>query len=348
MQEGEVDKNKNVLHGKFFLLIIGFAVIIIVIVGAVLVFKKQATAPESKTADIQNSPETSDVRLQNNATKDDSLQKIAPQPQAQNTNIKLSYNLPDKSILVALYGLPDVPKLGSLGEQSIDESVIIIKNLAKEYQSVSNMPIVPAFEIITTIASASPTANSDYSTEVEISKLKPWIERAKQENIYVLLDLQPGLSDFTTQAKLYQDLIKEPHVGLALDPEWRLKPGQTHMKQIGSVGAEEVNQTATWLNALVAENKLPNKVFLIHQFKLAMIENRQLLISNQTQKLNWIIQMDGLGNQQVKQETWRTIQSSLPQGIYLGWKNFIDEDKPMLTPEQTILVSPKPLYVSYQ
>ena len=31
-----------------------------------------------------------------------------------------------------------------------------------------------------------------------------------------------------------------------------------------------------------------------------------------------------------------------------GWKNFYDEDSPMLTPEQTVAIAPQPVFVSYQ
>lgn len=348
MELGEVNKSKNTIVNKFLVIIIGIVAIVLFTIGVLLIYRKKVVAPELKMSDSQNSPKLSEEKLENNITKDNHLQKITPQTQMQNTINNLSYKLPGESTLVALYGLPDLPKLGSLGEQPLDNSVARVKSLAKEYEASSSKPIVPTFEIITTVASASPTANNDYSNEIDIAKIKPWIDKAKQENIYVLLDLQPGLSDFLNQAKLYRELLLEPHVGLALDPEWRLKPGQTHMKQIGSVDASEINQTATWLDNLIKENNLPNKVFLIHQFKLAMIENRQLLVNEQTNKLNWVIQMDGLGNQQVKQETWRTIQSGLHQNIMLGWKNFIDEDKPMLSPEQTLAIEPKPVYISYQ
>ena len=38
-----------------------------------------------------------------------------------------------------------------------------------------------------------------------------------------------------------------------------------------------------------------------------------------------------------------------PAGLWWGWKNFNDEDLPMLTPEQTIdQVSPVPDLISYQ
>lgn len=258
-----------------------------------------------------------------------------------------NYNLPPDGRLVALYGSPGTPVLGSLGEQSAEESVTRIKKIAEEYQIHSQEPILPTFEIITTIAAADATDNGDYSRELSIDRIKPWIDIARENEIYVLLDLQPGLTDFTTQAKLYEEVLKEPHVGLALDPEWRLKPGQKHMKQIGSVDAGEINQTSTWLSELVEKNNLPKKVLLLHQFKNSMITDRSSLQTS-NDKINWIIQMDGLGAQSTKQETWNTIQRDLPANIFMGWKNFIDEDKPMLTPAETMQVSPKPFYISYQ
>lgn len=264
-----------------------------------------------------------------------------------------SYKLPGGQALfpnhrlVALYGTPGVPALGSLGEQDIGEATHRVKRLAEEYQNYSDEQVIPAFEIITTIASAQSTENGDYSSEISVSKLKPWVDAAREAGIYVVLDLQPGLSDFLTQAKSYEPLLKEPHVGLALDPEWRLAPGQRHMKQIGSVSADEINSTANWLADIVRANDLPQKLLLVHQFKLSMISNRET-IDTSRQELAWLLHMDGLGTQNVKLDTWRTIIDKAPIGMYFGWKNFIDEDKPMLNPEQTMQISPKPYFVSYQ
>lgn len=255
--------------------------------------------------------------------------------------------LPDHRI-VALYGTPEHAVLGSLGEQPLEAAMARIKALAAEYQAFSDEPVYPAFEIISTIAAAEPTDNGDYSREVSIEKIRPWVEAARRESIYVILDLQPGHTDFLTQAKQFEPLLREPHVGLALDPEWRLKPGQRHMKQIGSVSAAEVQQTADWLADLTHNNELPQKLFLIHQFKLAMIEGREALDTSRPE-LAWLIQMDGLGAPHVKQDTWRHITANAPAGMRFGWKNFYDEDKPVLSPEQTFTtVQPKPWYVSYQ
>ena len=69
---------------------------------------------------------------------------------------------------------------------------------------------------IATVASASAGSDGNYSNEVPVSVLKPWIDAARAAGIYVVLDLQPGRSDFLSQAKLYTALLTQPNVGLAL------------------------------------------------------------------------------------------------------------------------------------
>jgi hypothetical protein len=61
-----------------------------------------------------------------------------------------------------------------------------------------------------------------------------------------------------------------------------------------------------------------------------------------------LVHVDGSGGQAAKQSTWRTLRDGAPP-VAWGWKNFVDEDSPMLTPEQTVeQVSPLPDLVSYQ
>ena len=40
--------------------------------------------------------------------------------------------------------------------------------------------------------------------------------------------------------------------------------------------------------------------------------------------------------------------ADLPPTAATGWKNFYDEDRPTPTPAQTLAVTPRPIYVSYQ
>jgi len=248
--------------------------------------------------------------------------------------------------MVALYGAVDTPALGVLGEQPADAAIIRAKQLAAEYQPFTGQHMYPAFEIIATVAAAEPTTNGDYSREADPTTLKPWVDAAKKAGVYVVLDLQPGRSDFLSQARMYEPLLAEPHVGLALDPEWRLGPTQYHLQQVGSVGVDEVNATGTWLADLTKQHKLPQKLFLLHQFRDSMIAGREQLQSHP--ELMTVVQMDGNGSQQAKDSTWQTITTAPPAGINFGWKNFYDEDHPMLAPDATMKHVPQPWYVSYQ
>ncbi len=248
--------------------------------------------------------------------------------------------------LVALYGNPLTPNLGVLGEQGPLESVARLAPLVEAY-GADGTPTVGAFEIIATVADAKPGADGDYSAETPIADIRPWVDAAREAGVYVILDLQPGRTDFLTQAKRYAELLAEPHVGLALDPEWRLGPDQVHLRQIGSVDADEVNQVAEWLAALVEERHLPQKLFLLHQFKPSMITNRDAIET--PPQLAVVIQMDGQGPLATKYSSYRVITGNREHPRWWwGWKNFYDEDSPMATPDQVLDLDPVPVYVSFQ
>jgi hypothetical protein len=209
--------------------------------------------------------------------------------------------------------------------------------------------VVPTPSTIATVASDSPGPDGNYSTEIDPASLRPWIEAAGRAGIYVVLDLQPGRSDFLAQAQQYQSLLELPNVGLALDPEWRLGPGQLPVQQIGSVGVDEVNHVVTWLADLTRAHQLPQKLLVLHQFRLSMIQGRDRLDTSRSE-LAVLLHADGQGGQGSKQGTWQALHQDLPPGpLFWGWKNFYDEDQPMLTPEQTVSqVDPTPNLISYQ
>jgi hypothetical protein len=246
-----------------------------------------------------------------------------------------------------LYGHPGSASLGVLGEQPVEEAVERAKKTAAQYESLSDRPVVPTFEIIATIASGAAGKDGDYSAEASVEHLRPWVDVAREAGVYVLLDLQPGTTDFLTQAKRYSELLEQPHVGLALDPEWRLKPGQRHMRQIGSVDVAEVNATAAWLADLAREKNLPQKLFVVHQFRLSMISGREKLETGHDE-LAVMIHAAGNGTPGEKLATWRAVHADAPAGVSWGWKNFYDEDRPTFTPKQTYEVDPVPDLVTYQ
>lgn len=253
---------------------------------------------------------------------------------------------PDKRF-IALYGHPEYPSLGALGEQSPEESADRVIELAEMYEAHSDEEIHPAFEIIVTVASEHPGDDGNYSAESDPEQIAEYIDVAEQHDVYVVLDLQPGHADFLTQAKIYEDLLKRPNVGLALDPEWRLAEGQVHMEQIGSVSAAEINETTDWLAELTAEHDLPQKMVILHQFRQSMIRGREQ-VNTEHPELAMVLHADGHGTAQDKFATWDLLQEDLPEDMHMAWKNFYRQDDPMFSPQQTFEVEPKPWFVSYQ
>jgi len=248
---------------------------------------------------------------------------------------------------VALYGAPGAPALGVLGEQGPKETVQRAEQVAKPYRAESDELVTPAMEVIATVAAGDAGADGDYSTELPVSTLEPYVDAAHEADMPVIIDLQPGRSDFLSQAKKYESLLKKPGVWLALDPEWRLTKDQVPLKQIGSVSASEVNEVSSWLAALVKKEGLPPKALVLHQFRLSMIQDRSALRTHP--ELDMLVHVDGQGSQPDKQATWKALHQGAPEGLHWGWKNFYDEDTPMLTPAQTMQqVQPTPSLVTYQ
>lgn len=257
------------------------------------------------------------------------------------------FSLFDEKSYVALYGSPDIPALGVLGQNSLKGSITEAEKRSSKYADLTEDDVIPTFEIIATVASSSAGNDGNYSSELPAEDLKPWVEKAGEEGFYVLIDLQSGRTDFVTQAKKYEELLKMPHVGLALDAEWRLEKGQKHLEQIGSVKADEINETSAWLQELVQKNELPPKMLVLHQFSLTMIKNRSDITVDYPE-IDVVLHADGQGTQAAKTDTWDALHDNAPDVAAWGWKNFLKEDHPVLSPKKTYAVTPRPLLVTYQ
>lgn len=248
--------------------------------------------------------------------------------------------------MVALYGHPSGPALGILGEMPPAEAAAEAKRRAEEYQAHSTEPVLPAFELIATVATSAAGPDGDYSNETAPEDLVPYIDAITQAGGYAFLDLQPGRASLLEQAKLYEDLLARPNVGLALDPEWKLGPNDKPMDDVGHVDAAEINEVSAWLAKLTRDKGLPQKPLVIHQFQTQMIRDRHTLEFHD--ELAMVIHADGHGTLEEKLMTWDKVRENLDPRIHLAWKNFHDEDTPMLDPEQTMGVAPRPWLVTYQ
>ena len=255
---------------------------------------------------------------------------------------------PDRRI-IAYYGNPLTGRLGILGETTAERAIERVTERAALYNAEGLPPALPGFEIIVTVASNEEGDDGNYSREMDPEVVRPWIDAAMANDVAVILDLQPGRTDFLTQAKIYEEFLRLPNVGLALDPEWRLKPDQRHLRQIGRVGADEINEVVDYLTTLVHEETLPQKILILHQFNTQMLPERELV--NTPPEVAVVIHVDGQGPLFAKYGTWDAMLEAPigpNQDLFWAWKNFIDEDFPTASPGQVNRVEPLPVIVTYQ
>jgi hypothetical protein len=248
---------------------------------------------------------------------------------------------------VALYGHPGTPSLGALGQQDLAASIARAERVAATYRGRVAGPVIPTFEIIATVAQGGPGADGSYSARTPVAALRPWVEAATAAGMYVILDLQPGRASLLDQANAYVDLLRLPNVGLAIDPEWKLAPGQLPLQRIGGVDADEVNGVISWLSRLTAANRLPQKLLVLHQFQLSMLRDEHRIVTDD-EHVAVLIHMDGQGSPPAKNHTWTSVVAAAPPGVFFGWKNFFAKDRPMLDQPATLARTPVPVMISYQ
>lgn len=252
--------------------------------------------------------------------------------------------LPDRR-LVAFYGSHFSPALGVLGEQPPEDVGPRLEEQVAPYRELSQRPVMPAFDLIATIATAHPGNDGQYRSRSSDEEIQRWLDAARALDAYLILDLQPGRSDFLTEAQVYERFLREPDVGLALDPEWRVGPGEAPGGgHVGSVDAAEINAVSQWLAEIVVEEQLPEKLLIIHNFRVDMVTNRDAVVARDG--LATMFHMDGQGGRGVKLESYRILAQQPP--FYNGFKVFYDEDPNFFQPAEVMDLDPVPILVSYQ
>jgi hypothetical protein len=246
-------------------------------------------------------------------------------------------------MLVAYYGTAGTGSLGVLGEDEPDAITRRLRAAAKPF-GTEQRPVQIVYELIVTVADGGPGPDGDYSHDISKDKVAAYIEAAHRNKALLVLDLQPGRSDFLTVAKRWKWALRDPWVGLALDPEWRMGPRQVPAQVIGSVGAVEVNRVSRWLRWLRNSNDLPEKIFMLHSFRTTMIRSIDRVIKRQD--LAMVEHVDGFGTQAQKLATYHAV--ARPKWFHLGFKLFYDEDIRRMNAKQVKAIRPVVEFVSFQ
>jgi hypothetical protein len=246
-------------------------------------------------------------------------------------------------MLVAYYGTAGTGSLGVLGEATPDRIMPRLVRAVAPFKR-AGVPAQPVFELISTVVHSGAGKDGDYNADIKRSEVQRYIDAAHRNGVLVILDLQPGRADFLEVAKRWEWALKDPWVGLALDPEWRMGPHQVPARVIGSVSAAEVNRVSAWLEDLTVREGLPQKVFMLHQFRTSMIRGIGTVLPRP--HLAMVQHVDGYGPPRAKLSTFHVVARA--RQFSLGFKLFYDEDVPRMTAAQVLRIRPRVSFVSFQ
>jgi len=245
--------------------------------------------------------------------------------------------------VVAFYGAPQDPQLGTLGIGAPREAGDRLLRQARPYARASR-PVLPAMELIAVVAAGSPGDGGRYSLRLPNSVIRRYLRAARRIHALLVLDIQPGRSDFFTEATRLRRWLELPDVGLALDPEWRVGPGEVPAQVIGHVGAREVNATTAWLAQLVARRHLPEKLLIVHHFTDGMVPVERL---QPRRGLAYVLNADGFGSDAVKIAKYKRFVRRAA-GFRRGFKLFYHEDVHTMAPARVMRLRPRPDAVVYE
>lgn len=246
--------------------------------------------------------------------------------------------------VVAFYGSPLSDELGALGIGDPRQASRRLVRQAEPYTRKTR-PVLPALELIATLATAAPGPNGKHRQRLPDSVIRRYLKAARAAKALLVLDVQPGREDFFTEVTRLKKWLREPDVGLALDPEWRVGPNETPGQVIGSVSSREVNAVTAWLQRLTARGRLPEKLLVIHQFTPDMIRGRERLRSRPG--LATVLNADGFGTPPQKLAKYRQF-TALPPRYHDGFKLFYREDTDLMSPRAVMRLKPRPDFVVYE
>jgi hypothetical protein len=246
--------------------------------------------------------------------------------------------------VVAYYGAPQARELGALGIGTPARAARRLARQARRYGE-PRRPVLPAFELITTIVHADPGEDGDHSERQPDRTIGRYLRAARRHDMLLILDIQPGYAPFMHEVRALRRYLEEPDVSLALDPEWSMVPPALPGQQIGSTSAATVNEVGAYLSRIVRRHRLPEKLLVVHRFTGDMIEDENALRRYPGVALT--VNVDGFGDRPNKLSKYREFTRGR-RDRHHGFKLFYREDTNLMRPRDVLRMRPPPELVVYE
>ncbi|MFI7100626.1 hypothetical protein ACIBK8_14815 [Streptomyces sp. NPDC050161] len=250
--------------------------------------------------------------------------------------------------LVGFCGLPGAAALGRLGTGDPGERADEIEKRARAY--AGDREALPVLELLAVVATAAPGPDGRYRSRTPDATIRRFHRIAAGHRALLLLNIQPGRARVLDEVEALRPWLLRPDVGLALDPEWEMGPGEVPGDRFGRTSGRELTGVADYLSRLVAAHDLPEKPLVFHQVAASVLRQESALRRRPGVAL--IKSADGIGSPDLKRATWRRLVGNLPAGVHTGFKLFYEEDAEgssrLMTPDEVLALRPRPEYVMYE
>jgi hypothetical protein len=261
--------------------------------------------------------------------------------------------------LVGYCGVPGSSELGRLGVGDLEARVAEVlatgrlyagKGIGGELPGPDGRILMPVLELIAVVAHRSPGTDGLFRSRVADDVVATHLAAARRHKGLLLLNVQPGRARFVDEVRAFERWLREPDVGVALDPEWSGRAPFVPGRVYGSVTGAELDDVAAYLSSLVRAGDLPEKAMVVHQVDRSVIRRSAGL--GRHDGVVVIKGVDGIGSPVAKTDTWSVLVSDLPGGMRTGIKIFFTEDRadgsPLMSPQQVLALRPQPDYVMYE
>lgn len=240
---------------------------------------------------------------------------------------------------VAFYGAPKARELGILGIGRPAQAGKRLVKQARDYERPGR-PVLPAMELISTLVLSAPGKHHDYAKRLGTERIDAYLAAARKIKALLVLDIQPGHADFVAEVKALEPYLRQPDVGIALDPEWKVGRREVPGQVLGHVGAQTVNEVSAYLSGLVEQHNLPDKLLVVHQFTPDMVRHKHAL--RPSPGVDMVLDADGFGAPPDKREVFRRLAPDPDGPFSSGFKLFNAEDTGLMKPKAVLGLHPSP------
>lgn len=314
-----------------------------------------AALPASTEAPTE--PQATEVVQQTVPTESAPLETEVSEPTLAPTTIPVSptvaptvvvtgeYLLPTYRVL-SYYGFPGEATMGVLGEFDMETLLGKLQAQASEYEAIDDRPYKLAFEVIASVAQQYEGEDGDHLAYIGEDLLQQYIDFTAANDMLLILDVQFGRRTVQQEIEAMEPYLKYPHVQLALDPEFAVGEGEVPGTVIGNIDAADVLYAQQELARISAENGLPPKLLIVHQFTESSITNREEI--TQIPGVQFVLEVDGFGTPDEKRSTYALLTGGEAFDFH-GFKLWYNgQDDPIMTPEEVLGLDPQPDLIIYQ